>query len=69
MALRLPDAERAVLGKVLAADLALLASLEAGIVVAEAALGEVLADTPAAHPHLPARGGGGAGVELRRRHR
>ena len=47
MALRLPDAERALLGKVLAADLALLASLEAGIVAAEAAMAEVLAATPA----------------------
>ncbi|HVF15108.1 MAG TPA: IS110 family transposase [Acidimicrobiales bacterium] len=48
VALRLPDAERAALGHVLAADLALLASLEVGITVAEAALGEVLAATPAA---------------------
>jgi transposase len=47
VALRLPDAERVALGKVLAADLALLASLEAGIVAAETALDEVLADTPA----------------------
>jgi transposase len=47
VALRLPDAERAALGKVLAADLALLASLEAGIVAAETALGEILSATPA----------------------
>jgi len=46
--LRLPDAERAALGRVLAADVTLLGSLETEIVAAEAALGEVLADTPAA---------------------
>jgi transposase len=48
VALRLPQAERAVRGCLLAADLALLGSLEAEIGAAEAALGEVLADTPAA---------------------
>ena len=48
VALRLPEAERAVRGRLLAADLALLDSLEAQIVAAETALGEVLADTPAA---------------------
>lgn len=48
VALRLPDGERTVLGKVLAADLALLSSVDAEIVAAEAALSEVLATTPAA---------------------
>lgn len=48
VALRLPAAERAALGRVLAADLALLASLETEIVAAEAALTEVLGATPAA---------------------
>ncbi len=48
VALRLPDGERAVLGKVLTADLALLSSVDAEIVAAEAALSEVLATTPAA---------------------
>jgi transposase len=47
VALRLPDAERTALGRVLAADVALLSSLEAQIIAAEAALGEVLASTPA----------------------
>ncbi len=47
VALRLPGAERAALGRVLAADVALLSALEAEIVTAEAALGDVLADTPA----------------------
>ena len=47
VALRLPSAERAVLGRVLAADVALLSSLDTEIVMAEASLGEVLADTPA----------------------
>ena len=48
VALRLPDGERTVLGKVLTADLALLSSVDAEIVAAEAALSEVLATTPAA---------------------
>lgn len=48
VALRLPGAERVAQGKVLAADLALLTNLEAGIIAAEAALAEVLADTPSA---------------------
>lgn len=48
VALRLPAGERVALGKVLASDLALLANLEAGIIAAEAALAEVLADTPSA---------------------
>ncbi|HUQ62122.1 MAG TPA: transposase [Acidimicrobiales bacterium] len=48
VALRLPAGERLALGKVLAVDLALLANLEAGIIAAEAALAEVLADTPSA---------------------
>ncbi|MGH2768907.1 MAG: transposase [Actinomycetota bacterium] len=47
VALRLPAAERAALGRVLAADVALLSALEAEIVAAEAALAEVLGDTPA----------------------
>jgi hypothetical protein len=47
VALRLPAAERAVLGRVLATDVALLNRLDAEIIPAEAALGEVLADTPA----------------------
>jgi len=47
VALRLPDAERAALGRVLAADVALLSSLEAEIVAAEVALEEVLVATPA----------------------
>jgi transposase len=48
VALRLPGPERAALGRVLAADTALLARLEAEIVGAEAALAGVLGDTPAA---------------------
>ncbi len=47
VALRLPAPERAVLGRVLAADLSLLSKLEAEVAAAEVALGEVLADTPA----------------------
>jgi transposase len=47
-ALRLPGPERAALARVLAADVALLYGLEAQITAAEAALGEVLGDTPAA---------------------
>lgn len=47
VALRLPASERAVLGRVLAADLSLLSKLEAEVAGAEVALGEVLADTPA----------------------
>jgi transposase len=47
VALRLPEAERAALGRVLAADVALLGALEAEIAAAETALGEVLAQTPA----------------------
>ena len=47
VALRLPDAERMTRGRLLAADLALLNGLEAEILAAEAALSEVLADTPA----------------------
>lgn len=47
VALRLPAAERAALGRVLAADLSLLAVFEAEITAAETALGEVLSDTPA----------------------
>jgi len=47
VALRLPAAERTVLGRVLAADVALLGVLEAEIAAAETALGEVLGDTPA----------------------
>jgi transposase len=46
-ALRLPDAERVTRGRLLAADLALLGSLEAEIRAAETALSEVLSDTPA----------------------
>jgi transposase len=46
VALRLPD-ERAALGQVLAADLSLLARLQAEIAAAERALSAVLADTPA----------------------
>jgi transposase len=48
VALRLPAAERAVLGQVLAADFSLLGVLEAEIVAAETALAAVLGDTPAA---------------------
>ncbi len=48
VALRLPEAERAALGRVLAADVALLGALEGEIGAAEAALAEVLAATPAA---------------------
>lgn len=48
VALRLPEAERAALGQVLAADVALLGRLEAEIAAAETALAEVLTDTPAA---------------------
>jgi transposase len=47
VALRLPGAERAAMGRVLGADLALLAALEAEIVAAEGALAGVLGDTPA----------------------
>jgi len=47
VALRLPAGERGVLGRVLAADLFLLASVEAEIAAAEEALAEVLAQTPA----------------------
>lgn len=47
VALRLPDAERMTRGRLLAADLALLDNLEAEILAAEAALSEVLTDTPA----------------------
>jgi transposase len=47
VALRLPDAERATLGRVLAADVALLGSLESEITAAETALAAVLGDTPA----------------------
>jgi transposase len=47
VALRLPAAERAAMGQVLAADLSLLAGLEAEITAAERALSAVLADTPA----------------------
>jgi transposase len=47
VALRLPKAERAVLGRVLTADLSLLSTLETDIAAAEVALGEVLGDTPA----------------------
>jgi transposase len=47
VALRLPAAERAAHGRVLAADVTLLGTLEAEIVVAEATLADVLADTPA----------------------
>jgi transposase len=48
IALRLPGPERATLGRVLAADTALLAALETQILATETALAEVLADTPAA---------------------
>ncbi|MGH9094795.1 MAG: IS110 family transposase [Acidimicrobiales bacterium] len=48
VALRLPAAERAALGQVLASDVSLLAKLEAEITAAEAELAAVLADTPAA---------------------
>ncbi len=47
VALRLPGPERATLGRVLSADVALLTSLEAEITASEAALGEVLGDSPA----------------------
>jgi transposase len=47
VALRLPTAERAALGRVLAADVALLGGLETEIGAAESALGEVLGDSPA----------------------
>ncbi len=47
VALRLPQAERVVRGRLLAADVALLSALEAQIVAAEAALSDVLGDTPA----------------------
>lgn len=46
-ALRLPRPERAVLAAVLAADVALLATLEAELARAEAALAEILPATPA----------------------
>ena len=48
VALRLPREERTILGRVLAADLSLLATVEREIAQAEAALAEVLPDTPAA---------------------
>jgi transposase len=48
VALRLPAEERRTLGRVLAADLSLLRTVEAEIVAAEAALVEVLPETPAA---------------------
>jgi transposase len=47
VALRLPGAERAAMGRVLGADLSLLAALDAEIVAAEGALAGVLGDTPA----------------------
>jgi transposase len=47
-ALRLPQAERAVLGAVLAADMALLGTLETELTQAETALSEILPATPAA---------------------
>jgi hypothetical protein len=47
VALRLPEAQRKVLGKVLAADLSLLSSLESEIVASEQALAELLPSTPA----------------------
>src|SRR5487761_1303409 len=47
MALRLPAAEREVMGRVLSADVTLLAALEAEILTSEGALGDVLGDTPA----------------------
>lgn len=47
-ALRLPAAERAVLGEVLSADVALLAALEGELARAETALAEILPATPAA---------------------
>ena len=47
-ALRLPKAERHVLGVVLAADVALLGTLEAELARAEAALADILPATPAA---------------------
>lgn|GEM_PF-516321 len=46
-ALRLPGTERAVLGAVLSADVALLGSVEAELARAEAALAELLPKTPA----------------------
>ncbi|HTT90379.1 MAG TPA: transposase [Acidimicrobiales bacterium] len=46
-ALRLPDPERAVLGQVLEADVALLGTTEAELARAEAALAELLPQTPA----------------------
>ena len=65
VALRLPTAERAVLGRVLAADFALLTILETEIAVAEAALAEVVGDTPAGVLTSPARCRRGPSVELR----
>ena len=47
VALRLPAAERAALGRVLSADLSLLVALDAEIDAAEVALAGVLGDTPA----------------------
>lgn len=47
VALRLPEAERRVLGRVLAADLILLKSLDDEIQGAEAELAEILPQTPA----------------------
>lgn len=47
VALRLPTPERATLGRVLAADVALLGALDAEIASAEVALADVLGDTPA----------------------
>jgi transposase len=48
VALRLPAEERKTLGRVLAADVSLLRSVELEIAAAEAVLAEVLPDTPAA---------------------
>jgi transposase len=47
-ALRLPQTERAVLGELLAADVALLATLEVELARAETALADILPATPAA---------------------
>lgn len=47
VAFRLPEAERRVLGRVLAADLSLLKSLDAEIRAAEQELAEILPNTPA----------------------
>jgi hypothetical protein len=69
VALRLAGAERAAPGQVLAADVSLLASVEAEITAAEAALGEVLAATPAGILTTLPRCGSGASVELPGGHR